>query len=173
MTPHEPIFPNPDTLNEVEYGKFVLANLAARRATQIKAGAPPLVRIDSNNPLSIALAEIAAGKIKPILGGTAAMDENEDLAVIDLTTEGLLLPGFDDESLTGLGLEDLDDLEFDGDEFDDETLATEEDSASITDLLEDGEDDADAAGDDEESDISLDDLADQEQADDEESDSED
>jgi DNA-directed RNA polymerase subunit omega len=168
MTPHEPIFPNPDTLNEVPYGKFVLANLAARRATQIKAGAPPLVRIDSNNPLSIALAEIAAGKIKPIMGGAAAaaaaMDEGEDLAVMDLATEGLLLPGFDDDSLSGLGLEDLDDLEFDADEMEEEVLAVDEEVASITDLLDDDvEEEVEAAADDD-TEISLEDLAVQEEA---------
>ncbi len=67
-TPKNLILPDPDTLNQVEYGKFLLANLAAKRAKQIKEGAPPLVRIESNHPLSIALAEIAQGKIKPLLG---------------------------------------------------------------------------------------------------------
>ncbi len=165
MTSNEPIFPNPDTLNEMEYGKFVLANLAARRATQIKAGAPPLVRIESNNPLSIALAEIAAGKIKPIMGGqdAAAMEESEELIGLDIVTEGLLLPGIDDEALSGLGLEDLDEMEIEG-ELEDETLAVDDDAASITDLLDDAEEPE--ASDDTE--MSLDDLASQEEGDEEE-----
>src|SRR6476469_7042437 len=61
------MLPSPDILNDYEHGKFVLSNLAAKRAKQLREGAPALVRIDSNHPLTVALAEIAAGKIKPIM----------------------------------------------------------------------------------------------------------
>ena len=61
------MLPSPDILNEYEYGKFVLSNLAAKRAKQLREGAPPLVNIESSHPLTIALAEIAAGKIKPVI----------------------------------------------------------------------------------------------------------
>ncbi len=37
--------------------------VAAKRARQIKDGARPLVEVDSNNPLTVALHEIAAGKV--------------------------------------------------------------------------------------------------------------
>ena len=67
------MLPSPDILNEFEYGKFVLSNLAAKRAKQLKEGAQPLVQIDSHHPLTIALAEIAAGRIKPILPTAAEM----------------------------------------------------------------------------------------------------
>lgn len=44
-------------------GRFPLVVAAAKRARQLKEGAVPLVKISSNNPLTIALAEIAAGKV--------------------------------------------------------------------------------------------------------------
>ena len=97
---NDSMFPSPDILNEVEYGRFVLTNLAAKRAKQIKEGAPPLVRIDSSHPLSIALAEIAQGKIKPLFGEEA--EKAEEVAVestVELDTGGLLLPGIDDDTL--------------------------------------------------------------------------
>jgi len=43
--------------------KYALVVAAAKRARQLKDGAVPLVRCDSHNPLTIALHEIAAGKV--------------------------------------------------------------------------------------------------------------
>lgn len=178
MSEHEKIFPAPDILNEQEYGKFVLTNLAAKRAKQIKEGAPPLVRIDSAHPLSIALAEIAAGKIKPILGADAQQAElEEDYSALDdlgLDDVGLLLPGVDDDEDDDDGvdidLEDLDDLDLalgDDDEDEDEETDDDEPKTSLADLLEDSVDEEDVAEDtevveSEEGDMSLDDLAEQE-----------
>jgi DNA-directed RNA polymerase subunit omega len=88
------MLPSPDVLNNEEYGKFVLSNLAAKRAKQLKEGAPPLVSVESGHPLTIALAEIAAGKIKPILGTAeeaAMLGEGAELATV---TEELLAPEF-------------------------------------------------------------------------------
>ncbi|MCH7945345.1 MAG: DNA-directed RNA polymerase subunit omega [Armatimonadetes bacterium] len=94
------MFPQPDVLNEFEFGRFVLTNLAAKRAKQIKEGAPPLVRIDSSHPLSIALAEIAQGKIKPLFGKEAeALEEAKAETLADVDAGGLLLPGLDDDTL--------------------------------------------------------------------------
>lgn len=128
------ILPSPDVLNNLDCGKFVLSNLAAKRAKQIKDGAPPLVRTDSNHPLSIALAEIAAGKIKPML----AVDPDA-MAVVDseiLETPsaelGILLPALEESELTETGLLGLDEHEEDHDHDHDG------DTASLTDLL-DGE----------------------------------
>jgi len=56
------IYPDADKL-EAWGSKYSLVVLAAKRAKQIKGGAPPLVPTDSRNPLTIALEEIAAGKI--------------------------------------------------------------------------------------------------------------
>lgn len=44
--------------------RFTVVALAAKRAKQIKAGSPPLVETTSRNPLSIALEEISAGKVR-------------------------------------------------------------------------------------------------------------
>lgn len=43
--------------------RFAVVVAAAQRAKQIKEGSPPLVNINSRNPLTIALAEIAEGKV--------------------------------------------------------------------------------------------------------------
>lgn len=178
MSQHEKIFPAPDTLNEVEYGKFVLTNLAAKRAKQIKEGAPPLVRIDSSHPLSIALEEIAMGKIKPILGSDAQQAElDEDYSALDelgLDDVGLLLPGVDDEEDDDDDV-DIDLLDSDEEEDDDDDDEDSDDSSvrgsTLDDLLDDddssSDDDDDDSGPSEASDdISLDDLAEEENEDD-------
>jgi DNA-directed RNA polymerase subunit omega len=145
-TPKNLILPDPNVLNKVEYGKFVLANLAAKRAKQIKEGAPPLVRIESNHPLSIALAEIAAGKIKPVLDPDAvpAMDESLDIPTLDLSDEDFLLPGLGDEEeidveVDGLTLDDLEDLEEHDEEEELEVVKDEEDEDEevLEDLISD------------------------------------
>lgn len=43
--------------------RYSLVVLAAKRARQIKEGAPLLIDTESTNPLTVALEEIAAGKI--------------------------------------------------------------------------------------------------------------
>jgi DNA-directed RNA polymerase subunit omega len=40
--------------------------VAAKRARQLKEGAPPLTRSNSANPLTVALEEVAAGKVIPV-----------------------------------------------------------------------------------------------------------
>lgn len=156
MAAGEKMLPNPDKLNSVPYGPFVLANLAAKRAKQLKEGAPPLVRIDSSHPLSIALAEIAAGKIKPILAaeGAEAVEAGDltALEALDIADVGLLLPAIEEDiDLSIIGLEEeetTDDLE--------EEEAIE---PGLVDLLEE-EEPAPVVDDTE---ISLDDLAEQEE----------
>ncbi|MCW5939101.1 MAG: DNA-directed RNA polymerase subunit omega [Fimbriimonadaceae bacterium] len=156
MKQGEKILPHPDILNEVEYGPFVLTNLAAKRAKQIKEGAPPLIRIDSGHPLSIALAEIAAGKIKPLMAAeaTEAVEAGDlsALDALDLPDVGLLLPAIEEDiDLAAIeGLEDEEELDAEAD------LA---EVAELGDLLED-EPVAPLTDDTE---ISLDDLAVQEE----------
>jgi DNA-directed RNA polymerase subunit omega len=148
---NDPILPQPDVLNQAEYGKFVLTNLAAKRAKQIKEGAPPLVRIDSSHPLSIALAEIAAGKIRPLMGEEAEAAMADQLETLEeLSTERFLLPGLDDDELT-VGVEE--------EEVDDES---EEPASLLTDLLGDDADDEVEVDLEDSDEISLDDLAKQE-----------
>ena len=50
-------------LDRVE-NKYALVIVAAKRARQLKDGALPMVDIDSSNPVTLALEEIAAGKIR-------------------------------------------------------------------------------------------------------------
>lgn len=174
MSSDNTIFPEPDVLNELEMGKFVLANLAAKRAKQIKEGAPPLVRINSSHPLSIALAEIAAGKIKPIMGSDAEAMEDQDLeaAMEDLTVDemGLLLPGLeeDDDSDEPAAPKkakvdlDLDDIDEDDDDDDDDTKSSDDDEEEgIAALL--GDDDDDDSSDSDDDSITLDELAEKEE----------
>lgn len=43
--------------------RYAVVVAAAQRAKQIKDGSPPLVQVNSRNPITIALAEMAAGKV--------------------------------------------------------------------------------------------------------------
>lgn len=146
------ILPDPDTLNQVPYGKFVLANLAAKRAKQLKEGAAPLVRIDSNHPLTVALAEISAGKIKPIFGAeTAEAVEAVDVPTLDVIDDGFLLPGLEDVDEELLKLDEVE-----------EEVEEEDDSLSLSDLVDESDEEPVVETDGNE--LSLDDLAEQEEA---------
>jgi DNA-directed RNA polymerase subunit omega len=109
------MLPAPDILNNSEDGRFVLANLAAKRAKQLKDGAPPLVSVESNHPLTVALAEIAAGKIKAIVQPLAVALEPEESVFDKVTDEplpaelGMLLPALEESEVmveTEVHLED-------------------------------------------------------------------
>jgi len=165
-SPNNSIFPSPDILNDLEYGKFVLANLAAKRAKQLKNGAPPLVVIDSKHPLSIALAEIAAGKIKPtfnvdpesVLDGidTSAIDD-------DIGNEiGILLPALDETEAELLGVAAL--VGDDHDEVDDSA----EPVANLSDLVTEDDSEEDAVVEADDDTLSLSELADKEASEDDE-----
>jgi DNA-directed RNA polymerase subunit omega len=151
------MLPNPDILNDYPYGKFVLANLAAKRAKQLGEGAPALVHIDSKHPLTIALAEIAAGKIKPVLpDGLGVIDQGNDINVFGedaVTDRGMLLPALD-ETETSL-IADVEALV----EEDPEDILGGDDLSSLSDLV--GEDEETEVGSDEDE-ISLSDLAESE-----------
>jgi len=159
------MLPSPDILNEYPHGKFVLSNLAAKRAKQLKEGAMPLVQIDSHHPLTIALAEIAAGKIKPILSTAEEKIEIEGVDLALISEEGvpghlgMLLPALDETEaalVTNL-IEEEHEAELD-----------EAPVVSLTDLV-DVEDEEEAAPVVSEDDtLSLSDIADQESADEEE-----
>src|SRR5450631_3997402 len=125
------MLPSPDRLNDFPLGKFVLSNLAAKRAKQLREGAPPLVQVDSNHPLTIALAEIAAGKIRPILPSKdqAAVTAVDLPIIVDASELGMLLPALDETEAalvsTPIGGEDDHeaDHEHDGDEAEVVTLS--------------------------------------------------
>lgn len=60
------IIPSPDRLQNQVESKYALVIVAAKRARQLKDPAiQPLVRSNSRNPLTVALEEIAAGKVIP------------------------------------------------------------------------------------------------------------
>lgn len=128
------MLPSPDILNDFEQGKFVLSNLAAKRAAQLKGGAPALVNIQSTHPLTVALAEIAAGKVKAVMtSDLEVLEPQEEVAVLvgeDRPAElGFLLPALD-ESEAGL---------LDGVLAEDEDLGDGLLDASLTDLADDAE----------------------------------
>ncbi|HTQ12213.1 MAG TPA: DNA-directed RNA polymerase subunit omega [Fimbriimonadaceae bacterium] len=154
------MLPSPDILNDFQPGKFVLSNLAAKRAKQLREGAPPLVQIDSNHPLTIALAEIAAGKIKPIMptGEVEALEIPETAVLVEETVPGelgMLLPALDETEaalVSGVVIGE-DEHEHDLDEHEPDTLSlsdlvgedeeheevivpTEDDTLSLTDIAE-------------------------------------
>lgn len=146
------IFPAPDTLNEMECGKYVLANLAAKRAKQLVQGTP-LVHIDSRHPLSIALAEIAAGKIRPIVpeeGAEVITDTTEDTSM----ELGILLPALDEA--------DADLLRGDFAADDHEEVEEPGASSTIADLLNHDEEDVVEVAEPEEDNLSLNELAEKE-----------
>ena len=60
------IYPSADTIEDKVKSRYSLVILAAKRAKQIKEGAPILIETASTNPLTIALEEIAAGKVTVI-----------------------------------------------------------------------------------------------------------
>lgn len=57
------IYPSADTIEDKVKSRYSLVILSAKRAKQIKEGAPILIETTSTNPLTIALEEIAAGKV--------------------------------------------------------------------------------------------------------------
>jgi DNA-directed RNA polymerase subunit omega len=58
--------------------RFAVVAAAAQRAKQIKDGSPRLVEIQSRNPLTVALAEIAAGKVIIM----PSDDDGSDLGIV-------------------------------------------------------------------------------------------
>ena len=60
------IYPSADTIEDKVKSRYSLVILAAKRAKQIKEGAPVLIDTGSTNPLTIAMEEIAAGMVTAI-----------------------------------------------------------------------------------------------------------
>lgn len=163
------MLPSPDILNDFQPGKFVLSNLAAKRAKQLREGAPPLVQVDSNHPLTIALAEIAAGKIKPIMptGEAEAFEIPETAVLVQETVPGelgMLLPALDESEAAELVSSVVlgeDEHEVDADEHEPDTL-------SLSDLVGEEEEAEEVSSSSDEDTLSLSDIAEQESGDEEE-----
>jgi len=162
------MLPSPDILNDFLPGKFVLSNLAAKRAKQLREGAPPLVQIESNHPLTIALAEIAAGKIKPIMPSSEAeaFDIPDTAVLVEETIPGelgMLLPALDETEaalVSGVVLGE--------DEQDTEVDEHEPDALSLSDLVGEEEEHEEVATPAEDDTLSLSDIAEQESSEEEE-----
>ena len=61
----EPVFGDLDGLMDHVDSKFTLVNIVTKRAKQLNNAAPPLTdRVNPNKPVSTALSEVAAGKIR-------------------------------------------------------------------------------------------------------------
>jgi DNA-directed RNA polymerase subunit omega len=157
------LYPEGDKLDKYP-SRYVLTNLAARRAKQIKDGDSPLVSTKSTHPLTIALEEIADGAIQAIFReGEIEAIPADNLQSIDLLAQeaGTLDAGFADigavfgtedgpESLGAEGFEDeaisLEDLmrqvnALEGEDDEEETAVTGtlEAIASIADLDDDSD----------------------------------
>lgn len=55
--------PLEELLDRVD-NKYALVIIASKRARQLKEGSLPMVDIDSANPVSVALEEIATGRVR-------------------------------------------------------------------------------------------------------------
>lgn len=88
------IYPSADKIDKEIESKYALVVLAAKRARQIKEGAPHLIQTASVNSLTIALEEIADGKIKYEFdeSSLAGQEALEDLRAVvghrDIVTDG-------------------------------------------------------------------------------------
>ncbi|MBS1720071.1 MAG: DNA-directed RNA polymerase subunit omega [Armatimonadetes bacterium] len=162
------MLPSPDILNSFADGKFVLSNLAAKRANQLREGAIPLVQVESNHPLTIALAEIAAGKIKPIMPefDATSIEAPEVPTLLDETGDfGVLLPALDETEAALISSDVLV-----GEE--EAEIDAHDDVMSLSDLAggDDVEDAVEVSGDAESDTLSLSDIAEQESNDEDDND---
>jgi len=85
------IYPSADIIEERVGSRYSLVVLAAKRAKQIKEGAPVLIDTLSTNPLTIAMEEIAAGKVT-VSQAEVAPVEPEEGAGQSLALEDRALP---------------------------------------------------------------------------------
>lgn len=90
------IYPEGDVLKERVRNRYSLVVLASKRAKQIKEGAPVLIDTSSTNHLTIALEEIAAGKVS-FSEHTEVMEDDESPALAPAISFGIA------EDQTGLG----------------------------------------------------------------------
>lgn len=89
------IYPEGDAIKLRINNRYSLVVLAAKRARQLKEGAPPLIETTSANPLTVALEEIAAGKVNYIEGVEHHRDDEARDVVTDsaaVLEDGFLTP---------------------------------------------------------------------------------
>lgn len=135
-------FPTEELVERVG-SAYTVVIAAAKRAKQIKEGAPPLVAVDTRNPLTIALHEIALGLVE-ITEPQEPIEEPEAI-VAEAASEGesgrlmpdLPLVDFSDRIEEVLEEEELLDLEEEEDLEEDLDEDLEEDLEDLEDLEED------------------------------------
>jgi DNA-directed RNA polymerase subunit omega len=139
--------------------RFAVVVAAAKRAKQIKEGAPPLISLPTRNPLTIALHEIAAGLVEITDEPVIVLEEPVAVTLVEETISELPNPEAVAE-LLGIAIVDgASDVPDDEVELDDE-IAEE----LTDDLAEDLDDDDDEDDDDEGDEIDLDDDDDWEES---------
>ncbi|MDQ2986309.1 MAG: DNA-directed RNA polymerase subunit omega [Armatimonadota bacterium] len=123
------LYPEGDKLDKYA-SRYVLTNLAAKRAKQIKDGAPPLVVTTSTHPLTIALEEIADGAIQAIFReGEIEISPQDTLQSMDLLAQeaGTLDAGFADiGAVFGTGMDEADVGATSSNGFHDEAISLDE-----------------------------------------------
>jgi DNA-directed RNA polymerase subunit omega len=86
------IYPSADIIEQRVGSRYSLVVLAAKRAKQIKEGAPVLIDTTSTNPLTIALEEIAAGKVTILdssqMTAAPAEETQEEQAALGIPSDG-------------------------------------------------------------------------------------
>ena len=101
------IYPSADKIEANIESKYELVILAAKRCRQIREGSRPRVETDSENPLTIALEEIAAGVIKgredksSLAGQEAEADRQANEAAKHVETGSENRRGRESEERTG------------------------------------------------------------------------
>lgn len=97
------IYPSPDKIDKQIDSKYALVVLAAKRAKQLKEGSRPRLATDSTNSLTIALEEIAEGKVQykfdeqSLAGREAIADQQAVIGArdIEVDIDPLALPDED------------------------------------------------------------------------------
>lgn len=108
------ILPSADELEKRVNNKYSLVIAVAKRSKELMEGAPKLVETKSKNPITIALEEIAAGKVKvitPTVAETAARIkmESEERRSSSRSIDMLQVDMMDDLDIdTSLEVEDAD-----------------------------------------------------------------
>jgi DNA-directed RNA polymerase subunit omega len=76
-----------ETLEKLYGSRYAVVVLTAKRAMRIREGSEPLVETESRNPLTIALLELAAGKVHPEQPPEPSPDEGEPEEEADAEAE--------------------------------------------------------------------------------------
>lgn len=89
----------PVEILEKLYGtRYGLVVVAAKRVMRIREGSQPLVETEARNPLTIALLELAAGKVHPEIGPAPAETSEEAEQTEEAETEGEPAPEEDTQA---------------------------------------------------------------------------